>query len=185
MNPSTEDIFNAVNKINAKNIFILPNNKNIILTSKQVADLTDKNIIVIPTRSVPQGISAMLGFNEECDAKENEDAMNEMMSTVTTMQITYAARNSTFDGLDITEGDYLLLCNDKLLKATKSLNEAVEAIAYQVKDLDKSTVSIYYGEDATEENAEEIARKISSSTDAEVSVYPGGQPVYYYVISLE
>jgi DAK2 domain fusion protein YloV len=117
MNPSTEDIFNAVNKINAKNIFILPNNKNIIMTSKQVADLTDKNIIVIPTRSVPQGISAMLGFNEECTPEENEEAMNEMLSTITTLQITYAARNSNYDGLEIEEGDYLLLCNDKLLKA--------------------------------------------------------------------
>ena len=185
MNPSTEDIFNAVNKINAKNIFILPNNKNIILTSKQVANLTDKNIIVIPTRSVPQGINAMLGFNEECDAKENEEAMNEMIAAVTTMQITYAARNSNYDGLDISEGDYLLMCNDKLLKATKSFDQAVTEICNQVKELDKSSVSIYYGADVTEEDALQIADTISEATEAEVNTYKGDQPVYYYIISLE
>ncbi len=185
MNPSTEDIFNAVNKINAKNIFILPNNKNIILTSKQVADLTDKNIIVIPTRSVPQGINAMLGFNEECDAKENEDAMNEMISTVTTMQITYAARNSNYDGLDISEGDYLLMCNDKLLKATKSFEASVSEICSQIKELDKDSVSIYYGSDVTEEDASQIADTISTETGVEVNIYKGDQPVYYYIISLE
>lgn len=185
MNPSTEDIFNAVNKINAKNIFILPNNKNIILTSKQVANLTDKNIIVIPTRSVPQGINAMLGFNEECDAKENEEAMNEMIASVTTMQITYAARNSNYDGLDISEGDYLLMCNDKLLKATKSFDQAVTEICNQIKALDKSSVSIYYGTDVTEEDTLQIADTIAKATGVEVNTYKGDQPVYYYIISLE
>lgn len=185
MNPSTEDIFNAVNKINAKNIFILPNNKNIIMTSKQVADLTDKNIVVIPTRSVPQGISAMLGFNEECDSKENEEAMNEMLSTVTTLQITYAARNSNYDGLEIEEGDYLLLCNDKLLKASKSFDDSVMEICNKIKELDSSTVSIYYGCDVTEDDANNLANTIASSTSADISTYLGGQPVYYYIISLE
>ena len=185
MNPSTEDIFNAVNKINAKNIFILPNNKNIIMTSKQVADLTDKNIIVIPTRSVPQGIGAMLGFNEECDSKENEEAMNEMLSTVTTLQITYAARNSNYDGLEIEEGDYLLLCNDKLLKASKSFDDSVMEICNKIKELDSSTVSIYYGCDVTEDDASNLANTIASSTNADISTYSGGQPVYYYIISLE
>ena len=185
MNPSTEDIFNAVNKINAKNIFILPNNKNIIMTSKQVADLTDKNIVVIPTRSVPQGISAMLGFNEECDSKENEEAMNDMLDTVTTLQITYAARNSTYDGLEISEGDYLLLCNDKLLKATKSLDDSIIEICNKIKELDSSTVSIYYGCDVTEDDANNLANTIASSTSADISTYLGGQPVYYYIISLE
>jgi DAK2 domain fusion protein YloV len=185
MNPSTEDIFNAVNKINAKNIFILPNNKNIIMTSKQVADLTDKNIIVIPTRSVPQGISAMLGFNEECTPKDNEEAMNEMLSTVTTLQITYAARNSNYDGLEIEEGDYLLLCNDKLLKASKSFDDSVMEICEKIKELDSSTVSIYYGCDVTEDDASNLANTIASSTSADISTYSGGQPVYYYIISLE
>ena len=185
MNPSTEDIFNAVNKINAKNIFILPNNKNIIMTSKQVADLTDKNIIVIPTRSVPQGISAMLCFNEECTPEENEEAMNEMLSTVTTLQITYAARNSNYDGLEIEEGDYLLLCNDKLLKASKSFDDSVMEICNKIKELDSSTVSIYYGCDVTEDDANNLANTIASSTSADISTYLGGQPVYYYIISLE
>lgn len=185
MNPSTEDIFTAVNKINAKNIFILPNNKNIIMTSKQVANLTDKNIIVIPTRSVPQGISAMLSFNEECTPEENEEAMSGMLDTVTTLQITYAARNSTYDGLEICEGDYLLLCNDKLLKSTKSLDYSVTEILAKIKELDSSTVSIYYGCDVTEEEANKIADTLSSNTSAEVTSYLGGQPVYYYIISLE
>lgn len=185
MNPSTEDIFTAVNKINAKNIFILPNNKNIIMTSKQVADLTDKNIIVIPTRSVPQGIGAMLGFNEECTPEENEEAMNEMLSTVTTLQITYAARNSNYDGLEIEEGDYLLLCNDKLLKASKSFDDSVMEICEKIKELDSSTVSIYYGCDVTEDDANNLANTIASSTSTDISTYPGDQPVYYYIISLE
>lgn len=185
MNPSTEDIFNAVNKINAKNIFILPNNKNIIMTSKQVADLTDKNIIVIPTRSVPQGIGAMLGFNEKCTPEENEEAMNEMLSTVTTLQITYAARNSNYDGLEIEEGDYLLLCNDKLLKASKSFDDSVMEICEKIKELDSSTVSIYYGCDVTEDDASNLANTIASSTSADISTYSGDQPVYYYIISLE
>lgn len=185
MNPSTEDIFNAVNKINAKNIFILPNNKNIIMTSKQVADLTDKNIIVIPTRSVPQGIGAMLGFNEECTPEENEEAMNEMLSTVTTLQITYAARNSNYDGLEIEEGDYLLLCNDKLLKASKSFDDSVMEICEKIKELDSSMVSIYYGCDVTEIDANNLASTILDYTTTLVNVYPGDQPVYYYIISLE
>ena len=185
MNPSTEDIFNAVNKINAKNIFILPNNKNIILTSKQVANLTDKNIIVIPTKSVPQGISAMLGFNEECSPEENEQAMNEMISTVTTIQITYAARNSNYDGLEIEEGDYLILCNDKLLKASKSFDDSVMEICEKIKELNSSMVSIYYGCDVTEIDANNLASTILDYTTTLVSVYPGDQPVYYYIISLE
>ena len=185
MNPSTEDIFTAVNKINAKNIFILPNNKNIIMTSKQVANLTDKNIIVIPTRSVPQGISAMLGFNEECTPEENEEAMNEMISTVTTIQITYAARNSNYDGLEIEEGDYLVLCNDKLLYASKSFDNAVMEICDKIKELDSSMVSIYYGCDVTEIDANNLAATILDYTTTLVNVYPGDQPVYYYIISLE
>lgn len=185
MNPSTEDIFNAVNEINAKNIFIFPNNKNIIMTAKQVANLTDKNIIVIPTKSVPQGINAMLGFNEECSVEENEEAMNEMISTVTTIQITYAARNSNYDGLEIEEGDYLVLCNDKLLKASKSFDNAVMEICDKIKELDSSTVSIYYGCDVTEIDANNLAATILDYTTTLVSVYPGDQPVYYYIISLE
>ena len=185
MNPSTEDIFNAVNEINAKNIFIFPNNKNIIMTAKQVANLTDKNIVVIPTKSVPQGINAMLGFNEECSVEENEEAMNEMISTVTTIQITYAARNSNYDGLEIEEGDYLVLCNDKLLKASKSFDNAVMEICDKIKELDSSTVSIYYGCDVTEIDANNLAATILDYTTTLVNVYPGDQPVYYYIISLE
>ena len=186
MNPSTEDIYNAVCKINAKNIFILPNNKNIILTSNQVASLTDKNIIVIPTRSVPQGISAMLAFDEACDAEANEATMNELINQVTTMQITYAARNSSYDGLDIKEGDYLSLCNDKLLNSSPSLEDVVSAICDKIKEQDKSLISIYYGCDVTESDAEEMQKMIACKIDnAEINLYSGNQPVYYYIISAE
>ncbi len=188
MNPSTEDLYNAVCKINAKNIFILPNNKNIILTSNQVAELTDKNIIVIPTRSVPQGISAMLGFDGENDVETNEASMKEMLQTVSTMQITYAARNSSYDGLDIKEGDYLALCEDKLLNSNQTLEEVVTAICEKIKKMEKSYISIYYGSDVTEGEAEKIQKIITSrldNTDIEINLYRGNQPVYYYIISAE
>ena len=188
MNPSTEDLYNAVNKINAKNIFILPNNKNIIMTSNQVAELTDKNIIVIPTKSIPQGFSAMLGFDEESDYEANEASMKEMIGSVSTMQITYAARNSNYDGLDIKEGDYLALYEDKLLCSDNSLETLLKAFCDKIREQDKSFISIYYGSDVSEEEANKASSLISNELDgtgAEINLYYGNQPVYYYIISAE
>lgn len=188
MNPSCEDIYNAVSQINAKNIFILPNNKNIIMTATQVSEMCDCNIVVIPTRSVPQGISSMLAFDESQAWEDNRDTMCESASAVDTMQITYAARNSNFDGLDIKEGDYLSLLNDKLLKSDSSLDNIISAIAEKIKELQKGMISIYYGEDVTEEEAEKALEKLQEAvndSNVEINLYPGNQPVYYYIISAE
>ena len=188
MNPSCEDIYNAVCQINAKNIFILPNNKNIIMTSNQVSEMSDKNIKVIPTRSVPQGFSALLGFDSEADVDTNYENMSEMAKTVDTMQVTYAARNSNFDGLEIKEGDYLSLCNDKLLKNDSNLDNIIDALAEKIKESEKSFVSVYYGEDVSKEEAEETLSKLEKAIEdssVELTLYQGNQPVYYYIISAE
>ena len=188
MNPSCEDIYNATEQINAKNIIILPNNKNIILTATQVSEMSEKNIVVIPTRSVPQGISAMLMFDEGQEWEANRDAMTEGALAVDTMQITYAARNSNFDGLDIKEGDYLSLLNDKLLKNDNNLEAVINAIADKIKELGKSIVSVYYGEDVTEKEAEKTLLALQSAVNdksIEINLYAGNQPVYYYIISAE
>ena len=188
MNPSCQDLYNAVCQIDAENIFILPNNKNIIMTASQVGEMTDKNIIVIPTRSIPQGFSAFLGFDSEADSEENRESMTECAKGVTTMQITYAARNSNFDGLEIKEGDYLSLCDDKLFKNDNSLDSIISAIGEKIKESGKSFVSIYYGEDVSEKEAISTLEKLEIAIDdpsIEVNLYQGNQPVYYYIISAE
>lgn len=188
MNPSCQDLYNAVCQIDAENIFILPNNKNIIMTASQVGEMTDKNIIVIPTRSIPQGFSAFLGFDSEADSEENRESMTECAKGVTTMQITYAARNSNFDGLEIKEGDYLSLCDDKLFKNDNSLDSIISALGEKIKESGKSFVSIYYGEDVSEKEAISTLEKLEIAIDdpsIEVNLYQGNQPVYYYIISAE
>lgn len=186
MNPSCEDIYAAVNEIDAKAIFILPNNKNIIMTAAQVAEMTDKEIIVIPTRNIPQGINAMLCFDESATVEENRENMVASTGAVSTMQITYAARNSNFDGMDIKEGDYLALYEEKLMKCDSSIDSLIEGLAEKIKENQKSMVSIYYGQDVTEEDAGKIAATLTSLLgDIEINVYEGGQPVYYYIISAE
>jgi len=188
MNPSTEDLFKAVEGIDAENVFIFPNNKNIIMTANQVAELTDKNVIVIPTKTIPQGFTAMLGFDPEAEAEINREAMTEIIAGVDTMQITYAARNSNFDDMDIKEGDYLALCNNKLLCSNKDLKVLYEALAEKIKESGKSFISIYYGEGVTEDEAQAVVSLFEEKlggTDAEITLYNGAQPVYYYIISAE
>ena len=188
MNPSCEDIYNAVCGINAETVFILPNNKNIIMTSMQVAEMCDNNIIVIPTRSIPQGFSAMLGFDAEADEEANKENMTSCSHMAETFQITYAARNSNFDGLEIKEGDYLSLYEDKLLKNDSSLNSIIEAIADKINEREKTFVNIYYGKDVDEKEAQntlEMLTKLVNNSDTEINLYEGAQPVYYYIISAE
>ncbi len=188
MNPATEDLCDAVSKINAKTIYILPNNKNIIMTASQVEDITGKNVVVIPTKTVPQGISAMLGFDPEADEKANTQAMYECIENVLTMQITYAARNSSYDGMEIKEGDYLALSNDKLLFSTQNMDEIFSAFADKITEEDKSFVSVYYGENLTEAEATKQISPLKEKLEKngiEVNLYEGKQPVYYYVISAE
>lgn len=188
MNPATEDLCDAVAKINAKTIYILPNNKNIIMTASQVAEITGKNVVVIPTKTIPQGISAMLGFDPNQDEKTNTENMCNCAKNVLSMQITYAARSSHYDGMQIKEGDYLALSEDKLIMSTQNLEKAFEGFAEKIIDAEKSFVSIYYGEGITEEEATGKIKAFKERLEAngiDVNLYMGNQPVYYYIISAE
>ena len=187
MNPSTESILEGVDKIPAETVFVLPNNSNIIMAAQQCDALTEKNVIVIPTKTVPQGITAMMNVDfEAAEAEDITNAMAESLSTVTTAQITYAARNSDFDGFDIKEGDYLALEEGKLFGTDNQLNVLLEKLAEDAKARESSFISLYYGEDVQEEDAQKAAEVFQSvCPDAEIMVLSGGQPVYYYIISME
>lgn len=187
MNPSTEDILNAIDRVNAENIFILPNNKNIVLAANQAAQLTeDKNIIVIPSKTIPQGINALIGFMPDVSVEENTENMLQEMANVKTGQITYAVRNTNIDGYDIKEGDIMGIGDSGMLTVQKDIKTcALEAIKALV---DESTelISIYYGADITEEAAGELVNILNEEfEDLEVEINYGGQPVYYYLISIE
>ena len=186
MNPSTQDILEAVNKVPAETVFVLPNNKNIIMAAEQVNALTPKNVIVIPSKTVPQGVTAMLSFNPEGTVEENTEALTEALATVDTMQITYAARNSDFDGYDIHEGDYLAIYGSSLFGTSKDIKVLLRSLAEKVRDAGKEYITIYYGEDIQEKHAQKAADVFAEvCPDADVNLLSGGQPVYYYLISAE
>ena len=186
MNPSTQDILEAVNKVPAETVYVLPNNKNIIMAAQQVDALTPKHVVVIPTKTVPQGVTAMLNFNPEGEEEENVAAMTECLDTVDTMQITYAARNSDFDGYDIHEGDYLAIYGSALFGTGKDIKALLKALAEKVRDEGKEYITIYYGEDIQEKHAQKAADIFADiCPDADVNLLRGGQPVYYYLISAE
>ena len=186
MNPSTQDILEAVNKVPAETVFVLPNNKNIIMAAEQVNELTPKNVIVIPSKTVPQGITAMLSFNPEAGIEENTEALTEALSTVDTMQITYAARNSDFDGYDIHEGDYLALYGSALFGTSQDIRVLLKSLAEKVRDDEKEYITIYYGADVKERHAQRAADIFAEiCPNADVNLLRGGQPVYYYLISAE
>ena len=186
MNPSTQDILTAVNAVPAETVFVLPNNKNIIMAAQQVDALTEKNVIVIPSKTVPQGITAMLSFNPEGSVEENTEALTEALDTVDTMQITYAARNSDFDGFDIHEGDYMALYGSQLFSTSKDIKVLLKALAQKVRDDGKEYITIYYGADVKERHAQKAADIFADiCEDADVNLIRGGQPVYYYMISAE
>ena len=186
MNPSTQDILEAVNKVPAETVFVLPNNKNIIMAAQQVDALTPKHVIVIPSKTVPQGITAMLSFNPEGTEEENVMALTEALGTVDTMQITYAARNSDFDGHDIHEGDYLALYGSALFGTNKDIRVLLKALAEKVKESEKEYITIYYGADVEEKHAQKAADIFADiCPNADVNLLNGGQPVYYYLISAE
>ena len=187
MNPSTEDMLNAIEEVNAKTIFILPNNKNIILAANQARDLTeDKEIIVVPTKTVPQGITAMISFVPERTAEENEEEMIEAISNVKTGQITYAVRDTKLDDKEIHEGDIMGIGDHGILAVGTGKKEVAEETVAEMVDENSEIISIYYGEDITEEEAEELAESIEEKyPDCEVELNIGGQPIYYYVISVE
>ena len=186
MNPSTQDILEAVNKVPAETVFVLPNNKNIIMAAEQVNALSPKNVVVIPSKTVPQGVTAMLSFNPEGTVEENTQAMTEVLSSVETMQITYAARNSDFDGYDIHEGDYLAMDGKGLFGTSKDITVLLKALAEKVRDDGREFVTIYYGADTKERHAQKAADLFTHiCPEAEVNLINGGQPVYYYMISAE
>ncbi|MCI7097265.1 MAG: DAK2 domain-containing protein [Clostridiales bacterium] len=186
MNPSTQDILETVNKVPAGTVFVLPNNKNIIMAAEQVDDLTPKHVVVIPSKTVPQGVTAMLNFNPEGTEEENVQAMTESLSTVDTMQITYAARNSDFDGYDIHEGDYLALYGSQLFGTSQDIRVLLKSLAQKIHDDGKEYITIYYGADVKEKHAQKTADLFAEiCPEADVNLLNGGQPVYYYLISAE
>ncbi len=187
MNPSTESILAGVDKIPAETVFILPNNGNIIMAAQQCGVLTEKNVVVIPTKTVPQGITAMMNVDFEApDAQSITDAMTESLSTVTTAQITYAARDSDFDGFAIKEGDYLALEEGKLFGTDGSLEALLTKLAEDAVEKEASFISLYFGEDVSEEDAQRAGQVFENACpNAEVAILSGGQPVYYYIISME
>ena len=186
MNPSTEDILHAIEKTPAEIVFVLPNNKNIIMAAQAAAELASREVVVIPTKTVPQGISAMLSFDAAMEPSENEAAMTGCLSGVMTMQITYAARDSDFDGFDIHAGDYLGLCDGALAGTTREITTLLASLADKAAEAGKEFINIFYGADIQESDAEaalELFRQ--HAPDAEVNLVSGGQPIYYYLISAE
>lgn len=187
MNPSTEDILNAVNEVNAENIFVLPNNKNIILAANQAESLVeDKNLIVIPSKTIPQGISAMIGFVDDCSPEENKEAMIDSMSYVKTGEVTYAVRDTVIDDKEIREGNIMGIGDEGMLAVGEDIVATTVDMIKEMQDEDSEIVSIYFGEGITKEDADVLASRITEELpDLEVEVYPGGQPVYYYIVSVE
>ena len=187
MNPSTEDILKQIQKTPAEIVYVLPNNKNIIMAAQQCVDLVeDKKVIVLPAKTVPQGISAMIAVNPDGDEAENAAAMEEAMSLVTTMEVTYAARDSEFDGQAIHAGDYLLLVDNQLFGTEKDLHTALDKLAQASKERAGEFISIFYGEGVDPDQAEQaLALFQTACPDAEITMLEGGQPVYHYLISVE
>lgn len=187
MNPSTEDILNAIDHVNADHIFILPNNKNIILAANQAASLVeDKDIIVIPTKTVPQGITALVNFIPDFSAEENKETMTAELANVKTGQVTYAVRDTEIDGKTIKQDDYMGIGDSGILSVGQDLKETTLEMLDEMIDEDSAIVSIYYGSDSSMENAEELSACIEEKyPDVEIEINDGGQPIYYYVISVE
>lgn len=187
MNPSTEDMLNAIDKVNAKTIYIFPNNKNIILAANQARDLTeDKEIIVIPTKTIPQGITALISFVPEKDSAENARGMEEAIAKVKTGQITYAVRDTRIDDKEIHEGDIMGIGDHGMLAVGKKREEVAMDTVEAMMDEDAEVISVYYGVDIPEEEAEELASRLEEAyPDCEVELNMGGQPIYYYVVSVE
>ena len=187
MNPSTEDMLNAIDQVNADTVFILPNNKNIILAANQAKSLVeDKEIIVIPTKTVPQGITAIINFMPDADAKTNEEAMLEEIKNVKTGQVTYAVRDTHIDDKEIHEGDIMGIGDSGILAVGKDLEETTKELIANLVDEDSELISIYYGEEVSEEEAEKFAGEIEELyPDVDVDIQFGGQPIYYYVLAVE
>lgn len=186
MNPSANDIAQAVENVNAETVFVLPNNKNIILAAEQAKDLISKNIVVIPTRSVPEGISACLSFNPDGSVEENTDAMIESMKNVKTGSVTYAVRDTHVDGFDLNVGEIIGLDNNSILAKGKEIDETVNGLVEKLLDDNTVNVTLFYGQEVKEEDANRLQEKLKEKfPQCEFNAVCGGQPVYYYILSVE
>ena len=187
MNPSTEDMLNAIDHVNADNIFILPNNKNIVLAANQAASLVeDKKIIVIPTKTIPQGITALINFIPDQPAEENAERMTEELENVKTGQVTYAVRDTVIDDKEIKQGDYMGIGDKSILAVGKDIKSTTEDMVAEMIDEESAIICIYYGEEVTEEDANALGAALEEKyPEVEVEIHFGGQPIYYYVISVE
>ena len=186
MNPSANDIAEAVNKVNAETVFVLPNNKNIILAAEQCKDLCKKTIIVVPTRSVPEGISACLAFNPEATVEENKTNMTDSMQNVKTGSVTYAVRDTHVDGFDLSVGEIIGLDNSSILAKGKEVDETVEGLVAKLIDDNTVNVTLFYGSEIKEEDAIKLQEKLKISfPQCDFNAVCGGQPVYYYILSVE
>ena len=187
MNPSTEDMLNAIEHVNADHIFILPNNGNIVMAANQARDLTeDKTIHVIPSKTIPQGIVAMINFIPDRTPEENEATMTEALGTVKTGSITYAVRDTEIDGVTIKKDDFMGIGDKTILSAGTDIDAVIKEMLDKMIDDDSAIITIYYGEDKTEDDANALAEKFNEYyPDLDCEVYYGGQPVYYYFISVE
>ena len=184
MNPSTESILQEINKVPAESVFVLPNNKNIIMAAQQCAGLTSKEVVVVPTETIPQGITAMMSVDPELERETLLETMTESFQHVVTALITYAARDSDFDGFQISEGDYLALLGGRLFGTDRDISVLLEKLAQEARDAE--FITVFHGEDVSEEQAEAAQAIFAAQCpDAELSVLPGGQPVYYYIVSIE
>ena len=187
MNPSTEDMLNAIDHVNADNIFILPNNKNIVLAANQAASLVeDKKIIVIPTKTIPQGITALINFIPDQSAEENAERMTEELENVKTGQVTYAVRDTVIDDKEIKQGDYMGIGDKSILAVGKDIKSTTEDMVAEMVDEESAIICIYYGEEVTEEDANALGAALEEKyPEVEVEIHFGGQPIYYYVVSVE
>ncbi|EDS76190.1 DegV protein [Clostridium botulinum C str. Eklund] len=186
MNPSTQDIIERINKINAKNIFILPNNKNIIMAAEQAAELSDKNVIVIKTKTIPQGITAVTVFDSAETVEHNTKVMNEAIANVSTASVTYAVRDTEIDGKPIKEGNILGLVENKINEVGEDVYDVCDTLISKMVDEDSELITVFYGKDCEEEKVQEFAEKIEEKyDDIDVQFYSGEQPLYYFIVSVE
>ncbi len=186
MNPSTEDFIQAIDNINANNIIILPNNSNVIMAANQAKEISDKNIIVIPSKTTPQGFSALLAFNPEADSESNQKAMKYALENVKTGQITFAVRDTNMNDIEIKEGDIIGIGEGKIQEAGKNIKDVTLSLIDKLVDDDSEIITLFYGEELSEEDTKELREEIEGKyDDLDVEVYCGNQPLYYYIISVE
>nr|WP_246625108.1 DAK2 domain-containing protein [Fictibacillus nanhaiensis] len=186
MNPSTEDIVRAISEVNAEKVFILPNNSNIIMASEQAASVVDQEVVIIRTKTVPQGIASILAFNPSADMKENEKKMNEAISSVKSGQVTYAVRDTSIDGVEIAKGDFMGISEGKIISSKTDKQEVTKELLSTMMDEDSEIVTIIYGEDCSEEEAKELADYVEDKfPDAEAEIHNGKQPIYSFILAVE